>query len=105
MVTKALRAVVVACAVVGSLCDTHDALGWGAGHNDSSRLGASLAPEPFKSNLDLCVFAHYPDAIQDHAVGHGRDGYLRRLMTFEAIDALRADDLPKAMFFASTATH
>ncbi|MEW6355053.1 MAG: hypothetical protein AB1696_01900 [Planctomycetota bacterium] len=79
--------------------------GWGVGHNDSSRLGATLAPEPFKSNPDLCLFADYADAIQDHAVGHGRDGYMRRLMTFEAIDALRAGDVPKAMFFASAATH
>ena len=78
---------------------------WGAGHNDSSRLGASLAPEPFRSNPDLCLHAGYPDAIQVHAVGHGRDGYLRRLMTFEAIEALRAGDTAKGLFFASAATH
>lgn len=81
------------------------ALAWGIGHNDSSRLGATLAPEPFHSNPEMCLFASYGDAIQDHAVGHGRDGYLRRLWTLEAIDALRKNDIPKALFFASAATH
>jgi len=81
------------------------ARGWGVGHNDSSRLGAGLAPAPFRANPELCLHAGYADAIQDHAVGHGRDGFLRRLMTFEAIAALRDGDVPKGLFFASAATH
>ncbi len=94
--------------LVGLLCAVvtgGPAHAWGVGHNDASRLAAGISPEPLASNPDLCLFAHYPDAIQDHAVGHGRDGYLRRLLTFEALDALRAGDMPKALFLASAATH
>ncbi|MBM4082141.1 MAG: hypothetical protein FJ278_20715, partial [Planctomycetes bacterium] len=90
---------------IGALAASPEAFGWGVGHDDSSYLGATISPEPFKTNAKLCVYGHYPDSIQDHAVGHGRDGYLRRLFTFEAIDALRAGDIPKAMFLASAATH
>ncbi|MBM3473413.1 MAG: hypothetical protein FJX75_09110 [Armatimonadetes bacterium] len=85
---------------------THSlAWAWGVGHDDSSWLAATVSPEPFASHPDLCLFAGYPDAMQDQAVGHDRDGYLRRLFTLEAIDALRAGDVPKGLFFASAATH
>lgn len=78
---------------------------WSGQHNEASVLAAGMSPEPFRSHAKLCVHAGYPDAMQDHAVGHGRDGYALRLFTREAIAAMRAGDLPKAMFFASAATH
>jgi hypothetical protein len=81
------------------------ALGWGGQHNEASVLAAGMSPEPFRSHATMCVWACYPDAMQDHAVGHGQNGYPLRLFTREAIAALRADDLPKAMFLASAATH
>ncbi len=81
------------------------AYGWGGQHNEASTLAAAMSPEPFRSHAAGCRFAGYPDAMQDHAVGHGQDGYTLRLFTREAIAALRADDVPKAMFLASAATH
>ena len=80
-------------------------LAWDVQHNDASRLGATIAPEPFKSNADLCVHGTYPDSLPDHAISCHEEIYLRRLFTFEAIEALRAGDVPKAMFIASAATH
>jgi hypothetical protein len=81
------------------------AYGWGGQHNEASTLAAAMSPEPFRSHAADCRFACYPDAMQDHAVGHSQDGYTLRLFTREAIAALRADDVPKALFFASAATH
>lgn len=92
-------------ALFAMLGTSQAAHGWGAQHNEASLLAAAVSPEPFRSHAQLCVFAGYPDAIQDHAVGHGSDGYTLRLFTLEAIAALRAGDMPKAMFFASAATH
>ena len=80
-------------------------LAWDVQHNDASRLGATIAPEPFKSNADLCVHGTYPDSLPDHAISCHEEIYLRRLFTFEAIEALRSGDVPKAMFIASAATH
>lgn len=82
-----------------------DAFGWSAQHQGAAWLGATIAPEPFKSNADLCRFALYPDWMNDWWTGHGRDDIDRILFTFEAIEALRANDIPKALFFASAATH
>jgi hypothetical protein len=81
------------------------AFGWGAQHDEATRLAATISLEPFKSNPDLCTFGSYPDALPDHAISYGEDLYLRRLFTFEAIDALRSGDVPKVMFLASAATH
>ncbi|MDD4872124.1 MAG: hypothetical protein PHR77_16330 [Kiritimatiellae bacterium] len=89
-----------------SICVTENIFPSGVdGHNDAARLGATLAPEPFKSNPDFCWAGTYPDDIADWCVGHDSDGYLRKLLTFEAINALRAQDVPKALFLASVATH
>lgn len=100
------------CAAVPFLCCAaviwmpRSVHGWAEAHNDAFRLCARVSPEPFCSNSDCpYIDACYPDSMQDHAVGHGADGCLRRLLTFEAIDALRANDVPKAMFLASVATH
>ncbi len=80
-------------------------LGWGAQHDDASILAATVAPEPFRSNSKLCRYGSYPDSLPDHAIRSGEEVYLRRLFTAEAIDALRAGDVPKAMLLASAATH
>ena len=79
--------------------------GWSWQHDDATRLAACISPEPFKSNADLCVHGTYPDSLPDHAVSLHEEIYLRRLFTFEAIEALRSGDVPKAMFLASAATH
>ena len=79
--------------------------GWSWQHDDATRLAATISPEPFKSNSRLCAYGSYPDSLPDHAVTSHEEIYLRRLFTFEAIDALRAGDAPKAMFLASAATH
>lgn len=107
IMTPRLRFFLRVCALFGAWIVNWSpaAHGWSGQHNEASVLAAGMSPEPFRSHAKLCVYAGYPDAMQDHAVGHGQDGYALRLFTREAIAALRADDLPKAMFFASAATH
>lgn len=83
-------------------CTLH---GWSWQHDDATRLAAMISPEPFNSNFKTCTFGSYPDSLPDHATGLSEELYLRRLFTFEAIDALRAGDAPKAMFLASAPTH
>jgi len=91
--------------VVLSLFATRNAFSWGIGHQDASYLGALMSPEPFRSNPSLCLFALYPDQMPDWPIAHGLDGYDRRLYTLEAIECLRSGDVPKALFFASAASH
>lgn len=96
------RCLLVLLAVIGgvTLSLPKTAFGWSIGHNDSSWLAATLSPEPFASNPKLCLYACYPDAM-----GDWNCGYSLRLFSFEAINALRAGDAPKALFLASAATH
>ncbi len=75
---------------------------WSWQHDEATWLAATICPEPFATGADLAVYGTYPDAMGDWDAG---PGISLRLFSFEAIDALRAGDRPKALFLASAATH
>ncbi len=74
-------------------------------HNTAAKIGAQVAPEPFRSHWKACRGGSFPDQMRDQPLGHANQRAAGLLLTLEAIRYLREGQINKALLLASVRSH